>query len=78
MDESLELIWRCPGVIEVIGASLIPWHVLIASQLAGVGKWHEQNVRGRVKNLQHSAAAVKLQEVSTCCPSAVRSVSPSL
>lgn len=38
MDESLELIWRCPGVIDVIGAGLIPWYVLIASQLAGAGK----------------------------------------
>lgn len=38
MDESLELIWRCPGVTDVIGAGLIPWHVLIASQLAGAGK----------------------------------------
>lgn len=67
MSPSLEL-W------EVIGAGLVPWHVLTASQLQlGNVSW-AGSLAGRECS-RHSAAPVKPREVSTSSVSAGRSVS---
>lgn len=50
----------------VIGAGLVSWHVLTASQLAGAGKVARTESLGkRRKYSWHLAAPMKLQEVST-------------
>lgn len=58
-------------VRRVIGAGLVSWHMLTASQLAGAGKVaHTQSLGKRRKCSWHLAAPMKLQEVSTSSLSA--------
>lgn len=77
MDESFS--WASREVREVIGAGLVSWHVLAASQLAGAGKvaWAE-SLGKRRKCSWHLTVPMKLWKVSASCLSAGRSVSPSV
>lgn len=53
-------------VREVIGAGLVSWHVLTASQLAGAGKVARTESLGKRRKYSWDLAApMKLQEVST-------------
>lgn len=65
--------------VREVGAGLASWHMVTASQLVGAGKvaWAESPSKRR-KCSWHSAAPMKLQEVSSSYLSAGRSVSPLL